>query len=166
VGIGTRAAGAAVVITILLSASSVSSALGQVSPFQRSASVSLSSSRAGARDVSLKLLLNYEMQCGYPGPGPITVNLPAAERVPARLALARVTVNGSAPASVAISGHTVRIGLVGPPQVMCDEIGPGTVTILFTSAAGFGNPAHAGRYTLSATRGSAGFSTTFAITAA
>jgi hypothetical protein len=165
VRIRTRAVASVAVFAALVAASSASSAPGLVSPLH-TASVSLSSSRAGARDVTLTLILNYQMQCGYPGPGSITVGLPAAEHVPARLALAHVIVNSSAPASVGVSGHMVRVGLKPPPPVMCDEIGPGSVTIIFTRAAGLTNPAGPGHYTVVATRAGVGFSAKFTITAA
>jgi len=52
----------------------------------RSLTVALSSTRAGARPVRLTLSFSYTMQCDYPGAGPVTIVLPAAERLPARLA--------------------------------------------------------------------------------
>jgi hypothetical protein len=46
---------------------------------------------------------------------------------------------------------------------MCDVIGPGRLTILFTRAARFGNPARAGTYTIIVTRRASTFSARFTI---
>ena len=125
--------------------------------------VSLSSVRAGARPVALKLVLAYEMQCGYPGPGPVRIVLPGQERVPGVLAPSQVLVDGQPARTVAISGHTVTVGLAPRPRITCDVIGPGRLTIVFTRAARFGNPARPGTYTIGVTRRAATFSARFTI---
>lgn len=139
------------------------SAAAAPTPLPSSAAVILSSERAGARPVALTLKLTYEMQCGYPGPGPVLIDFPKQERVPGVLASSRVLVDGHRARAVGVSGHTVSVGLAPPPQIMCDVIGPGRLTILFTRAAGFGNPVRAGRYTITATRGTSAFSARFTI---
>ena len=108
------------------------------------------------------------MQCGYPGPGPVVVTFPAAERVPARIAASAVLVNGKAAPAASVSGARVRIALPAAPRIMCDEIGPGTLTVAFTRAANLGNPALRGSYRLavSAKGGAAVFAVPFAISAA
>jgi hypothetical protein len=49
-----------------------------------------------------------------------------------------------------VDGHVITIGLPKPPQVTCTSIGPGTLTVTFTAAAGLGNPAAAGAYAVQA----------------
>lgn len=156
-----RAARALAVAAITLGACGSAAALP--GPLTSSAAVSLSSSAAGARPVSLTLTLSYEMQCGYPGPGPVVIDLPAQERVPAALSPLRVLVDGHPAQTVAISGHKVTVGLAAPPQVTCMVIGMGRLTILFTRTAGLGNPARAGSYTVAATRASSQFAARFTI---
>jgi len=130
---------------------------------QTSASVSVAPNLARAQPVSVTLVLHYDMQCGYPGPGPIGVTFPAQVRLPSRIARTAVRVDGHAAPAVAVSGRSVRVGLAPPPQIMCDEISEGELTIVFTRAAGLGNPLHAGAYTLAASRGPSTFSARFAI---
>lgn len=129
----------------------VSPAQTPISPIgSRSLVVSLSSNRAGARPVSVTLTFSYMMQCGYPGPGPVRITLPAAERVPSALARGAVLVDGAAARSVALLGRTVTVGLSPRPRVICDVIGEGRLSIELIAAGGFGNPPHAGTYTVSA----------------
>lgn len=128
------------------------------------ASVTLSSHRAGTDPVTLTLQLEYEMQCGYPGPGPVVVALPPAERLGA-ITRGAVLVDGQPARSVATVGHTVTVGLKPPPQVMCDVIGPGRLTLVFLPAARLGNPTRPGSYALEATHGASSFSASFAVTA-
>jgi hypothetical protein len=125
---------------------------GAAAALPQSATVAASPARAGARPAALTLRLSYEMQCSYPGPGPVVVRFPAAERVPARIAASAVLVNGKTAPSVGVAGRTVSVALPPRPQIMCDVIGPGTLTIAFTRAAGLGNPARAGSYVVTATR--------------
>ncbi len=102
---------------------------------------------AGARPVPIALTLHYEMQCGYPGPGPVLVDFPAQVRLPARLARAAVLVDGKPALSVArVGASRVVIGLAPRPRIMCDVIGPGRLTIAFGLAANLGAPASPGTY--------------------
>jgi len=137
---------------LLAGFTSVAPAAAQTAPAQ-TAAVQVSPAQAGARPVALTLRLGYEMQCGYPGPGPVVVQLPAAEMVPARIARTAVLVNGKSAPGVQVTGRAVMVALPPRPQVMCDVIGPGTLTVVFTRAAGLGNPSRAGNYTVTATRG-------------
>ena len=59
----------------------------------------------------------------------------------------------------------MRVALPPRPEVMCDVIGPGRLTIAFSRAAGLGNPAAAGSYTVTARRQAAAFAARFAIRA-
>jgi len=135
-------------------------------PLPHTLSVALSSERPSAHPVAVSVQLGYEMQCGYPGPGPVVLTFPAAEHVPARISATSVLVDGKAAPSVAVAGTSVTVGLAPPPQIMCDVIGPGRLTIRLTRSAGLGNPARSGSYLLRATRGATSFSTRFTISGA
>lgn len=126
----------------------------------------LSSTKAGAKPVALTLKLHYEMICGQPGAGDAIVSLPAAADVPRTIDNAAVLVNGKPSPAVAVSGHDVSIAM--PPKrpgVTCMVIGPGTLTLTLTRAAGIGNPASAGRYTIRVHRNKLAFATSVAISA-
>jgi hypothetical protein len=151
---------AAVVIAAGVVAASATAGLGQ------SASGTISSHRAGTRPVTLTLKLGYEMQCGYPGPGPVVVTFPATWRLPAKLGTTPVLVNGKAAVSASVSGHRVTVGLAPPPQIMCDVIGPGTLTVQFTRGANLGDPLKAGTSVVTAQSKGAAFPVSFAISAA
>jgi hypothetical protein len=129
----------------------------------RSAAISLSSALAGARPVALTLTLTYEMQCGYPGPGPVTIIFPRQERLPGTIAPQQVLVDGHPARTALVSGHVVSVGLAPPPPIMCDVIGPGHLTIRFSRAARLGNPLRAGSYTLTVSNDTARFSARYTI---
>ena len=132
-------------------------------PFAGSATVSLSSLRTGARPVALTLTLAFEMQCGYPGPGPVLIEFPRQQRLPATLTRSQVLVDGRSARSVGINGRTVSIGLAPLPRIICMEISMGRLAITFTAAADLGNPVTAGTYTLAVTRASSTFEVPFTI---
>ena len=127
------------------------------------ASVSSSSTRAGASPVALTLQLHYEMQCGSPGRGPLTIRLPAQMSAPPRIAKAAVRLNGKAPASVTVGGSGIVIGIPPRRGVMCDVVEPGTLTVVLESSAGIGNPKSAGAYTFTALEGSQTFRATLRV---
>jgi hypothetical protein len=132
----------------------------------RALTVALSSTRAGVRPVQVTFRFSYMMQCGYPGAGPVTIALPSAERLPARLARGDVLVDGHAARSAALSGHTLTIALAPPPPIMCDVMGEGRLTVELTTAADIGNPLRAGSYTVTASTSSppsGGFSASFTL---
>ncbi len=129
----------------------------------QSASVSLSSDRAGANDVAVTLHLTYEMQCGWPGPGPLVVTFPAAERLSAKLSNTHVLLNGRPAMPVSRSGRSVSVSVPARAGVTCMVIGPGRVTIAFTSAAALGNPRMPGVYPISVQRGKLVLRTSFRI---
>jgi hypothetical protein len=95
------------------------------------------------------------MQCGYPGAGPVTIALPSAERLPARLARRDLLVDGHAARGVVLSGHTLTITLAPAPRIICDVIGLGRLTVEVTAGAELGSPLHAGTYTITASISSA-----------
>ncbi|HLK46433.1 MAG TPA: hypothetical protein VKT18_10605 [Acidimicrobiales bacterium] len=118
---------------------------------------------ASAQPVSLRLTLSYEMQCGYPGRGPVVLRFPGGVRLPARLAATDVLVDGRRARSTTLVGGVLTIGLPPPPQVMCDVIGPGRLTVAITPAAGVGNPVRPGVYALLATVGTGSFTASFTV---
>jgi hypothetical protein len=137
--------------------------LGAQSPQVNSMTIALSTSHAAAHPVAVTLQLHYEMQCGYPGPGPVVVRFPAHERLPKTLPAGAVLADGSAQAATVEGGNAVSVTLPPAPTVMCDVIGPGRLTIVFERSAGLGNPLHAGTYQTTATRESTMLASTFAI---
>ena len=104
--------------------------------------VSVSNDRAAARGVSLTAKLRYEQQCGYPGSKPAALTLPAA--APSRLS---VLVDGKPARGVAVSGRVVTIEMPKPPEVMCDSITVGTLTL---KLRGLTNPQSSGTYRVTA----------------
>ena len=124
--------------------------------------VTLSSHAASARGVRLTVVLRYEMQCGYPGEAPVVLTLPG--RVPAAVPAASVLVNRKPARKVAVRGHDVTVTMPPRPQILCDSIGPGRLTLVLTQAASLANPAAAGSYLVRARKGSLAFSSRIAIT--
>jgi hypothetical protein len=102
----------------------------------------------GVRPAALRLTFRTELQCGRLGGGPIVVVFPAAERMPMSLHAGDVRVNGAA-LDASVTGHVVAIALPKTTGLTCDVIGPGTLSIVFTKAAGLGNPEAAGTYRVS-----------------
>ena len=122
-----------------------------------SATAVLSTDVAGAPAVGLTLRLGYPMQCGSPGPGPVSVTLPAAMTVPQSIARAAVLVDGKPAVHVARNGRAIVVGLAQPTGIMCDVIAPGTLTIRFRSTVGLGNPRVPGTYVVRAATESRSF---------
>jgi hypothetical protein len=121
-------------------------------------SASLSTAKAGAKPVALTLKLHYEMVCDQPGLGKAIVSLPTASSVPQRIASAAVLVNGKPAPAVTVSGHDVSITMPARRSgVTCMLVGPGTLTLTLTRAAGLGNPAKAGAYTIRVRRNTRSF---------
>ena len=126
--------------------------------------VALSSAHAGARPVVVAVQLRYEMQCGWPGPGTVTVRFPAAMTVPSTIPATSVLVQGKPAPSVVSRGRQETVGLPPRKGILCDVIGPGRLTITFTRAARIGNPRVPGVYALRAVKGKQGFSARFVVT--
>ena len=115
--------------------------------------VSLSSHLAHARPVAVALTLRYEMQCSWPGPGSLTIRLPQAMAVPARIDPSSVLVDRRPATAVSVSRTGgVTVALPQRPQIMCDVIGPGTLTVSFSRSARLGNPNAAGSYLVRASK--------------
>ena len=109
--------------------------------------------RAGSRPAELRLAFRTELQCGRVGPGPVIVALPSAERIPASIRAGAVLVNGAAPRSVTRTGSVISLAIPPAHGITCNVIGPGTISIVFTRAAGLGNPAASGTYRVSVRAG-------------
>jgi hypothetical protein len=113
--------------------------------------VALSSHAVAARPVAIALRTTMTLQCGWPGPV-LDVVFPAAERLPNVVRRPTVLVDGEEPAAVTRSGRTVSIS-VARPQVLCDAIGPTSISVTFERASGLGNPKRAGAYTITVDHG-------------
>ena len=134
-------------------------------PLTGSATAVAAPATAGARPAVLTLKIRYEMQCGWPGAGPLVVSLPKAQHVPHTLAPRTVVVDGKPPASASLTGHVIVLGLPPRHGITCMLIGPGTLTVVFTRAAGLGNPAAAGSYPIAVRIGAHAFTPHLAVTA-
>jgi hypothetical protein len=113
----------------------------------QTASVSGSTYKPGAR-TALTVQMNYEMQCGNPGAGPVVVKLPTAMTIPSSLGPGSVLVNGAPAASVKLRGSTLTVGI---PQktggITCDVISVGKLVVVIPRRAGLRNPKANGIYT-------------------
>lgn len=129
-------------------------------------SVAISPHTAATSRVLITLGASYEMQCGWPGPGPLTVRFPAGMVLPTRFAARSAIVNGKpVTPSFADGAHRlVAVALPKRPQIMCDAIGPGRLSITFTRGARIGTPKAAGSYVVRASHGGATLSGRFTIT--
>jgi hypothetical protein len=112
--------------------------------------VDQSTHHAGAHPVVLVARMRYEMQCSWPGPGSLVFRFPSAVKLPARIAAGAVLVNGKTALATRPSAGVVSVALPPRKGIMCDLIGPGTVTVTFTRTAAIGNPKHAGTYVVHA----------------
>jgi hypothetical protein len=137
-----------------------------VNPPMDSVTVTLSSTHAGARPVVLTLAVRTELQCGRLIGGALVVRLPAQERMPATVAATAVLVGGKPSGAVAVAGHILTVSIPRPRAMMCDVIGPGTVTLVLTRSANLGNPKNAGTYPLVVSRGTQQFKTQLKISPA
>jgi hypothetical protein len=143
---------AAAVLTCVLAASA------WAAPAAGPATTALSSSKAGAKHVTLTISLTTELQCGrLMGSRTLAVTLPAKVKVPATVAPAAVTVGGKAASSVSVAGRAVTISLAPPRGMMCDSITTGLAKIVFLPAAGLGNPRAPGTYTVRVAHGNDAF---------
>jgi hypothetical protein len=100
--------------------------------------------------VALTLQLRYDMQCGRPGPGPLLITFPAAERLPSQLDAGSVLVNGHPATKAERNGRVVAVALPIEHGALCDVIAPGLLKIVFAPSAGIGNPPGTGTYSLMA----------------
>ena len=118
--------------------------------------VTASSHAARAHRVRLTLTLTYEMQCGYPGMGPLVVTFPSALKLPTQFAADSVRLAGK-PIAATVEGRQVTVTIPPPAGTLCDTIGIGSVALTFTHGAKLANPARAGSYGFKATHGKRAF---------
>jgi hypothetical protein len=135
-------------LMVLAGALLVASASWALAHNTDTASVSLSSNRAGARPVALTVALRTELQCGRLRARSVSVRLPAPARVPESIPASAVLVGGVQAARVEVSGHTLAIALRRPKAPICTTIAFGTAKIVVTRAARLGNPKAPGTYAL------------------
>jgi len=124
--------------------------------------VTASPRSAGAHGVRLTLTLHYEMQCSYPGAGPLVVTFPAALKLPKQFAAGAVTLGGKQVAAN-VDGRQVTVTIAPHTGKLCDVMGPGSLTLAFTRAAKLANPARAGSYRFTATHAKRAFTARLAI---
>jgi hypothetical protein len=117
---------------------------------------------AGGNAVRLTVTLRYEMQCGYPGVGPLVVTFPSAFKLPQRFAPRTVKLDKK-PVAAKVEGQRVTVRIPPHKGVLCNLMGPGSVTLAFTPAAKLANPAHPGSYRFKATHGKRTFTAKLAI---
>jgi len=110
------------------------------------------------------LSLRTELQCGRLIGGAIVVTLPRAMRVPAAIGATDVLVGARAARSVAVAGRIVTVGVPLPRGMICNSIAPGAVMIVFSRAAGLGNPKAPGTYAVKLRRGSETFTAPLEVT--
>jgi len=115
-----------------------------------SMSVTASPRTAGAHRVRLTLTMRYEMQCSYPGQGPLVVTFPRAVKLPKRFRTGAVRLGTKAIAAKR-HGRNVTVTIPPPTSTLCGVMGPGSLVLRFTRAAKLVNPAHAGSYRFKAT---------------
>jgi hypothetical protein len=137
---------AAVCLTLAASSACAGTSSGAPARAPSPLSVRLSSTRAGARPVVLKLTVRTELQCGRLVGGTVAVRLPRGAHVPRSISRSAALIGGKPAAGVAIAGRTLTIAVPQPRGVICTVIGPGRAVVTLTRAAGLGNPARAGRY--------------------
>jgi hypothetical protein len=68
----------------------------------------------------LALTLRYEMVCGQPGPGPLTIQLPSTFVLTGAHAVGRQS---------SVSGHTISVVVPGPKGVTCMSMTMGTLKV-------------------------------------
>lgn len=130
-----------------------------------SMTVVASSRAAGAHRVRLVVTLRYQMQCGYPGAGPLVVTFPSALKPPKQFAPGTVRLADKV-VGATVKAQKVTVTVPPPRGVLCSMLGPGSVRLLFTRAAKLTNPGRAGSYRFRATHGKHTFRATLVIKAA
>jgi hypothetical protein len=131
---------------VVLAAALAATGTAGAQQLQPSATLTASTYKHAAKPVALTYKLSYEMQCGNPGEGPLTLNFPRQVAVP-RVSAANVLLDGKAAPAVTRNGSMLVVSFPPPPAIMCDVIGMGTLTVTITKAAGLANPKAPGLYT-------------------
>jgi hypothetical protein len=153
---------AVVLVSLLVAVPLAGAGSGQPPTLVPSMAVIASPHAAGADAIRLTVSLRYEMQCGYPGAGPLVVNFPSALKLPQRFVDGTVRLGGEAIAAT-VDGRQVTVTIPPHKGVLCDVMGLGSVTLAFTPAAKLANPARAGLYRFTATHRAHTFTAKLAI---
>ena len=124
--------------------------------------VSGSPHAAKAHPVRLTVTLRFEMQCGYPGAGPLVVTFPSTLKLPQRLVAGAVELSGK-PTAATVKGRQVTVTIPPHKGLLCDLMGAGSLTLTFTHAAKLANPARAGSYSFKASHGKRTFTAKLAV---
>jgi hypothetical protein len=127
-----------------------------------SMTVSATPHAARAHGVRLTLTLRYEMQCDYPGAGPLVVTFPSALTLPQQFPAGAVEW-GQKPLAAQVDGQRVTVTIPRHKGVLCDLMGPGSLTLTFTPTAKLANPARAGSYGFTATHARRTFTAKLAV---
>jgi hypothetical protein len=127
-----------------------------------SMTVTASPGTARARAIRLELTLRYVMQCDYPGGGPLVVTFPSALKLPRRFAAEAVRLAGK-PVAATVGRRQVAVRVPPHGGVLCDLMGPGSLTLTFTRAARLANPPRSGSYHFTATHAHRVFRATLAV---
>lgn len=119
-----------------------------------SATVTLSSHKAGAKPVAMTIHIVAPLRCGLPFGSPVVVSLPRASFVPPAIAGSAVLLNGKQSSKVTVSARSVTVGIPAVHGMMCDSITDGHEVVMFTMAAKLGNAQKPGTYAVKVRRGS------------
>ena len=111
--------------------------------------VAASPHSVGAHRVRLTLTLRYQMQCNYPGAGPLVVTFPSALKLPKGFGTHSVKLAGKSVVATR-KGRHVTVTVPPPSGVLCGLVGPGSVKLVFTRKAKLANPARPGSYRFTA----------------
>jgi hypothetical protein len=143
----------------LAAALSLCLATGALASTAGLATATLSSSKAGARHVTMTVSLTTELQCGrLMGSRTLVVTLPAKARIAKTVPATAVLVSGKAVGEVAVAGRVLTLSLAPPRGAICDSITTGIAKVVVTAAAGLRNPATPGGYTVRVAHGAETFS--------
>ena len=155
---------AAAILASALAAVPLAGATSRRSSATPQMTVTASPDAASAHGPRLVLSLRYQMQCGYPGVGPLVVRFPRAVRLPRRFTAGAVRLSGK-PIATTRAGRQVTV-TIAPPGQLCGLIGPGSLKLVFTRKAKLVNPRRAGSYLITATHANHTFRATLVIKSA
>lgn len=140
-------------------------AAGSAAASTGAATAAVSTSKAGAKQVTLTVSLHTELQCGrLPGSAALVLTLPAKAHVATSVPASAVLIGGKAARRVVVSGHTLTISPAAPRGMLCDSIRMGVAKIVVLPAAGLGNPKAAGTYSVRASHAAETFAAPLKIT--
>jgi hypothetical protein len=122
------------------------------------ATVTLSSTAAGAQNVALTVQIPSVLECGRPTGVPVALTLPRAARMPSAIPVSAVRVNGVPASKVAVLGRTVTVTLPVHRGITCFALIEGRMKIAFAPSAALGNPSSAGTYAFGIRQGRTAYS--------